>query len=404
MVRLSKFSAEESPKPSVPSQTQDADSKLAVEAKTDPAAEVKLWENFQALFHSIAKSFLWPGTNRSRIPSLPEYSDLISEQLIPFRKAIQDFDPTKGTKFITVLYKYLEQYLQNTLNSDLAKKRTTRDKYNVVNEVLNEISSSLGAKEKRIFNILTTGRFSMHKSPDGEEIVEVSQDKINFGQLAQDLDLSLGEISDLLKNKIYPVVKRVTELHGEKPRNMIMQQEQNIRSSIRKYFDSLISQDLTVFEAPKLKIYDEPSGEYREIRHSGPSSVDAPESSKETETTKLNILDKVKEDLSQMPEVQVEKAHWEENYETLIKKIEKELPSDIDKRIFGLMLDVNPDTGENYSMQEIAAILGMGTSAVSNHLGRSIYPIVEHFTGKEVPWYRGKKKPKYHPELKKVII
>lgn len=66
----------------------------------------------------------WAVSFASSIPNA-EIEDLVSEEYFPLRKAINDFDESKGVCFATLLKVYVQQHFKRIYNQETRKKRFT---------------------------------------------------------------------------------------------------------------------------------------------------------------------------------------------------------------------------------------------------------------------------------------
>lgn len=224
----------------------DEESQLVEQARTDPAAETKLVEQYLPMFFSIAREYTNVSNYRmTRFQQLPTVDDVAQECYEPFKKAIQDYDVSRGFKFITLAQTYIRQHLDNLLKEERTQKAAphqtvyddNKKEYveiavqpTSLDQTVKSKTGPFGGDEKQVIDFIhdeITSRpdWILHYDELVKEIEnELNSDKkkevfrrlVELGMqpkklktLREEMGLNPSELSNILGRDLYPAVMKV---------------------------------------------------------------------------------------------------------------------------------------------------------------------------------------------------
>ena len=172
---------------------------------------------------------------------------------------------------------------------------------------------------------------------------------------------NLPEIEDIAQESFEPFRNAIRDFDPSRGVKFITLAEKYVR----QHLSNILSAERQLRRTPTIKKYDPTVKRFVEVPVES-VSLESPVSSESDDEDQRVLLDTIKDTIASTP-------HWRVHYDELLKDVENELDSNIKKEVFRKMIEVGLQPNR---FKVVKDELGLGSSQITNIVGRDIYPAV----------------------------
>jgi len=174
---------------------------------------------------------------------------------------------------------------------------------------------------------------------------------------------NLSEIDDIVQESYEPFKKSIRDYDASRGFKFITLAERYIR----QHLDNLLKEERALRRHPHVKTWDESVKKFVPVYSPQPVSIYKDIVPSEVGDELELIIDTLRAKVTENPD-------WQVHFEFLVQRVDELLDSQIKKDVFHKLLEFGLQPKR---LKQIRQELGLSSSALSNILGRDIYPAVE---------------------------